>query len=921
MKKLNQTLLALGLALVSGVSLMAATSTWTNVPVDALWITSGNWVAGAAPAASDDIEFPASAGQNVDLGAGTYGIGSLLFNSSSAYSIGNGTLTLGGNLTQSGTGTVAVNSTTDIGNANRTFNGSSGTVSFNGPITDVANAAGTAKQVVLNGGNWVITNSANTVDQFTASAGAVLTVTGSGVSTPDYPGSWYLGGNGTAGGFYGSVDGGTLKVEATQPQSQWFGAAVTPINVLVDWSDRGFVFGPAGGTLELISAPSVSSPTVWYGNGGTQRVVVGQPLPYTGDPWAPNVGAASDGTNQCRSPFETEYGVALGIFQSSSFTYGTAPFYYKWRQGSGDFEVVVTNGGCAYLDWNALTNGNLIIRGHPGGDSAVAETNLAGTGWSQNVGRFAIRGPHRAGAQYGTSPAPADPNYPSGAVNRSFTIPAYNGNGMVFYDAVQVWNRDGLERLASDMTFKSGSSVDFCSSRRVNGLDLGHIASTLIGGLTNKMTIESGASCNLNLQLRTTQADGRNNFRTATNGVPILGGNGGMRVFANIDIQDGGQLKIYRSQTNCFGKDEIQAGMYDGTAGKAATKCIELFRPIAGNGTTAADSRLVVDLPFSPGSDSGKDSFNNNGKDGVSWTANPNAGSAGNFPGSFPIVNGTGDYGLRVVGKAAYLTNYLYAVRIYPNSLAQPAQALTGLTGAGGTLTLAVNDNDTLPINNGPVSASAVKLGLDSESGSSPTFVLGTDASMANYAGLVLKGGTASVNDSSTVTMATLKLGGSATINLGTGVGGSVLNFNNSSAVAWNAGTLTITSWNGAAAGGGSDQIKVGTDATGLTPAQRAQIKWINPYGSGDVTTTIQLSSGEIVPAAQPSIGSPAPSLIGGQLVFGVAPGNPGATTIVQCATNLTPPVVWSNEATNSGAFNYTNSTALPQSYYRLLVQ
>ena len=193
---------------------------------------------------------------------------------------------------------------------------------------------------------------------------------------------------------------------------------------------------------------------------------------------------------------------------------------------------------------------------------------------------------------------------------------------------------------------------------------------------------------------------------------------------------------------------------------------------------------------------------------------------------------------------------------------------------------------------------------------------------MANFAALVLKGGTVSVSDSSSVTMQTLRLAGSATINLGTGSGGAVLHFANSSAVAWNVSTLTITSWNGSTSGGGSDRIYFGTDATGLSAAKLAQIKWVTPNGGADVIGAMILSTGEIVPAAPAgptTIGSAA--IVSGQLVFHVTPGSPAQTSVVQCATNLTPPVIWTNIRTNTGAFGFTNATALPESYYRVLVR
>jgi hypothetical protein len=243
------------------------------------------------------------------------------------------------------------------------------------------------------------------------------------------------------------------------------------------------------------------------------------------------------------------------------------------------------------------------------------------------------------------------------------------------------------------------------------------------------------------------------------------------------------------------------------------------------------------------------------------------------------------------------------------------------LTGSGGTLTLAADNTETLAVEGPNDVACAVSLGLDTQAGSAPTYTLQAGKNLQNFAGLVLKGGTAAVNDASSVTMKTLRLAGSATIQMGTGAGGSVLTFANSSSVAWNVGTLAISSWNGSTSGGGSDQILFGTDATGLTAGQLAQVKWIAPNGGADVTGAKILSTGEIVPAdsTPPVISSP--GMVGGQFVFQVAAGSPGQTCVVQSATNLTPPVVWANVLTNTGTFNFTNPAALPESYFRVLGQ
>jgi hypothetical protein len=210
---------------------------------------------------------------------------------------------------------------------------------------------------------------------------------------------------------------------------------------------------------------------------------------------------------------------------------------------------------------------------------------------------------------------------------------------------------------------------------------------------------------------------------------------------------------------------------------------------------------------------------------------------------------------------------------------------------------------------------------LDSHLGSSPTYSLGTDASMANFAGLVLKGSTARVSDASTVTMQTLTLAGvDAAIQLGNnGASGSVLNFANSSAVAWNAGTLYIVGWGGNAGGGGSDQIKFGSDATGLTAGQLAQITWIAPNGGANVVGAKILASGEIVPYVPPPTQITSPAMVNGEFVFTVAPGVPGQTSIIQWATNIAAPI-WVPVLTNTGAFNFTNTLPYPEVFYRVLV-
>lgn len=79
------------------------------------------------------------------------------------------------------------------------------------------------------------------------------------------------------------------------------------------------------------------------------------------------------------------------------------------------------------------------------------------------------------------------------------------------------------------------------------------------------------------------------------------------------------------------------------------------------------------------------------------------------------------------------------------------------------------------------------------------------------------------------------------------GTGPSILRFAASQAQPWT-GTLSITNWSGLTAGGGTDQLFFGIDATGLTAGQLAAIAFLNPAGFAPGTYPAFLrSTGELV--------------------------------------------------------------------------
>jgi hypothetical protein len=117
--------------------------------------------------------------------------------------------------------------------------------------------------------------------------------------------------------------------------------------------------------------------------------------------------------------------------------------------------------------------------------------------------------------------------------------------------------------------------------------------------------------------------------------------------------------------------------------------------------------------------------------------------------------------------------------------------------------------------------------------------------------------GTCSLSHTLVISNATEQLGGfilasNATIDLAGSA--SRLSFANSSGQTWAGGaTLVITDWNGNLSGGGTEQLKFGTDQTGLTSAQLSQVQF--NIGTNLFPAKI-LSTGEVVPNQGSSSGS-----------------------------------------------------------------
>lgn len=139
-------------------------------------------------------------------------------------------------------------------------------------------------------------------------------------------------------------------------------------------------------------------------------------------------------------------------------------------------------------------------------------------------------------------------------------------------------------------------------------------------------------------------------------------------------------------------------------------------------------------------------------------------------------------------------------------------------------------------------------------------------------------------------------------------VGASVMMFDDSSAMTWsNAACLTVTNWTGLKTGGGGAQLKFGTQKSGLTPGQLAQIRFINPTGFPPGTYFADiLNNGEVVPTVQPTLVS---SRSATNLVFTWS-----AAATLQTATNVSGPYL----DLSGAASPYTNNLSGSRRFFRL---
>lgn len=156
-----------------------------------------------------------------------------------------------------------------------------------------------------------------------------------------------------------------------------------------------------------------------------------------------------------------------------------------------------------------------------------------------------------------------------------------------------------------------------------------------------------------------------------------------------------------------------------------------------------------------------------------------------------------------------------------------------------------VVEGDSLVIFSGNVEKVLNNGGIDLRCG---TLLLQNNNLVGQGTNFQFSGGTLDTNGYSDLSMGSLTLSASSTIDLGDG--NSRIRFNQSSGLAWSSNSyLEVENWSGSVNGNGADQLIFGVNSGGLNSSQISQITFLNPEGFAEGWYSAQqLATGEIVP-------------------------------------------------------------------------
>jgi len=305
---------------------------------------------------------------------------------------------------------------------------------------------------------------------------------------------------------------------------------------------------------------------------------------------------------------------------------------------------------------------------------------------------------------------------------------------------------------------------------------------------------------------------------------------------ATVEASDNGQIAINLNNGSGSVFDLDQDDTIRVTGSNAS---IDITTSGAGNGSANLNGDVVL-------SDSGVLSFTNNNVT-LNATATLNGGSTGD---SGTLLVRDGDI---TVDTNADIVN---APNITLEINGAGSQTLDGAAGNSNVENLGVvekNGTGELLLGSNLNNIQAEKL-LISEG----TLILGSDDQIANSTGMELAGGTWDTDGFSEV-LGTLTLSAESNIDLGNG--SSIIQFSESSNLAWDgSSTIFIDNWDGnRLTGGGTDQLIISN--AGLTESQLGQVVFRNPTGLEPGLYDAVFIGEELVPVPEPA------TVIGGTLL------------------------------------------------------